>query len=107
MASSGALSVRFRHELTGRLAAFELEIEPTQTGVLRFGSQAEQDGHKDGRCRPETFNFFLGHSRKGRFGVGHKTEEAQGAEPASAGRGARPCGSISSTLSAAPSLTQG
>jgi RNA-directed DNA polymerase len=64
---------RFRHELMGRLAAFELEVEPTQTGVLRFGSQAEQDGHKDGRCRPETFNF-LGHSRKGRFGVGHKTQ---------------------------------
>jgi RNA-directed DNA polymerase len=70
---------RFRHELTGRLVAFDLEVEPTKTGVLRFGSQAEQDCHKDGRCRPETFNFlgfmhFVGHSRKGRFVVGHKTE---------------------------------
>lgn len=70
---------RFRYELTGRLAAFDLEVEPTKTGVLRFGSQAEQECHKDGQCRPETFNFlgftpFVGHSRKGRFMVGHKTE---------------------------------
>jgi retron-type reverse transcriptase len=28
---------RFRYELTGRLAAFDLEVEPTKTGVLRFG----------------------------------------------------------------------
>jgi RNA-directed DNA polymerase len=44
-----------------------------------LGVKAEQDCHKDGRCRPETFNFlgfmhFVGHSRKGRFVVGHKTE---------------------------------
>jgi RNA-directed DNA polymerase len=70
---------RVRYERRGRWAAFGLEVEPTKRGVLRFGSQAEQECHKDGPCRPETFNFlgfthFVGHSRQGRFIVGHKTQ---------------------------------
>jgi RNA-directed DNA polymerase len=69
----------FLSELTERLRAFDLEVEPTKTAVLRFGTRAEQDGHKDGVGWPKTFNFlgfthFVGRSRKGHFVVGRKTE---------------------------------
>jgi RNA-directed DNA polymerase len=69
----------FLSELTERLRAFDLEVEPTKTAVLRFGTRAEQDCHKDGVGWPKTFNFlgfthFVGRSRKGHFVVGRKTE---------------------------------
>ena len=70
---------RFLPELTERLAAFDLEVEPTKTKVLRFGSNAQRDCHKDGLRRPATFSFlgfthFVSRSRRGRFMVGHKTD---------------------------------
>jgi len=70
---------RFIEALKERLAAFDLEVEPTKTAVLRFGNQAERDSHRDGLRRPRTFNFlgithFVGRTRKGNFAVGHKTE---------------------------------
>ncbi len=70
---------RFIEALKERLAAFDLEVEPTKTAVLRFGSKAERDSHQDGLRRPKTFNFlgithFVSHSRKGNFAVGRKTE---------------------------------
>lgn len=70
---------RFIEALTERLAAFDLEVEPSKTAVLRFGNKAERDSHQDGLRRPETFNFlgithFVGRSRKGNFAVGRKTE---------------------------------
>jgi group II intron reverse transcriptase/maturase len=70
---------RFIEALKERLAAFDLEVEPTKTAVLRFGSKAEQECHRDGLRRPKTFNFlglthFVSHSRKGNFAVGRKTE---------------------------------
>ena len=34
---------RFVEELEKRLAAFDLEVEPSKTRVLRFGSRARQD----------------------------------------------------------------
>ena len=66
-------------ELEKRLAAFDLEVEPSKTRVLRFGSRAGQDCHRDGLGRPETFHFlgfthFVSLSRRGRFVVGRKTE---------------------------------
>jgi RNA-directed DNA polymerase len=70
---------RFRLELTDRLSAFDLEVEPSKTAMLRFGSEAQRDCHQDGRPRPEVFNFlgfthFVARSRRGRFMVGRQTE---------------------------------
>lgn len=70
---------RFRQELTERLAAFDLEVEPSKTAVLRFGTLARRDCHLDGQRRPRTFSFlglthYVSRSRRGRFVVGRKTE---------------------------------
>lgn len=70
---------RFLLELAERLAAFELKVDPSKTAVLRFGSNAERDCHRDGLRRPATFNFlgfthFVSRSRRGGFVVGRKTE---------------------------------
>jgi RNA-directed DNA polymerase len=56
---------RFRAELAERLAAFDLEVEPSKTAVLRFGTEAEQNCHREGLRRPPTFNFLgLTHLRQ-------------------------------------------
>lgn len=70
---------RFHQELTERLAVFELEVEPSKTAILRFGSRAAKECRQDGRQRPETFQFlglthYVGRSRRGRFVVGRKTD---------------------------------
>ena len=62
-----------------RLEEFDLEVEPSKTALLRFGSAASRHCHRDGLRRPRTFSFlgfthFVGRSRKGRFVVGRKTE---------------------------------
>jgi RNA-directed DNA polymerase len=72
-------SRRFQPELTERLAAFDLEVEPRKTSVLRFGSEAERECRRDGLRRPATFSFlgfthFVSRSRRGHFVVGRKTE---------------------------------
>ena len=85
---------RFVEELTKRLADFDLEVAPSKTGVLRFGSATTQNRERDGRNRPQTFNFlglthYVSRSRRGRFAVGRRTEgkrvrkKLQGAQPAS------------------------
>jgi len=64
--------------MTERLAEFDLEIEPTKTALLRFGSQCLGKSV----TRPHgarTFSFlgfthYVGRSRRGRFVVGRKTE---------------------------------
>lgn len=71
---------RLVEALRERLAAFDLEMEPAKTAVLRFGSKAKRDCHRDGLRRPKTFNFlgfthFVSRSRKGHFTVGRKTED--------------------------------
>ena len=70
---------RFRSELTKRLAEFDLEVEPSKTAVLRFGSSAQRNCDRDGLRRSKTFNFlgfthYVGRSRSGRFVVGRRTE---------------------------------
>ncbi len=65
--------------LERRFAAFELEVEPTKTQLLRFGSNASRSCHRDGLRRPKTFNFlgfthFVTRSRRGYFAVGRRTE---------------------------------
>jgi len=70
---------RFLVELAERLAAFDLEVESGKTRVVRFGSRAERECHRDGLRRPATFSFLgfthiVSRSRGGRFVVGRKTE---------------------------------
>ena len=70
---------RFLHALGERLAKFGLEVEPSKTGLIRFGSQAERHGIQDGRDRPATFNFlglthYVGKSRNDIFIVGRRTD---------------------------------
>ena len=70
---------RFLSELRERLGDFELEVEPSKTGLIRFGSAAMWNGQKDGRRCPQTFNFlglthYVSRSRRGYFVVGRRTE---------------------------------
>ena len=70
---------RFVVELQERLAAFGLEVEPSKTATLRFGGLAPWACKRDGRQRPQTFNFlgfthFVTRTRSGYFAVGHKTQ---------------------------------
>jgi group II intron reverse transcriptase/maturase len=68
----------FLGAMTERLAEFDLEIEPTKTALLRFGSQCL--GHSVVRPHGErTFSFlgfthYVGRSLRGRFVVGRKTD---------------------------------
>lgn len=70
---------RFVVELKNRLAEFDLEVEPSKTALVRFGSQAVAQCKQEGHRRPQTFNFlgfthYVGRSRSGRFVVGRKTQ---------------------------------
>ena len=70
---------RFLLEMKLRLAEFDLEVEPSKTMLLRFGSTAQRNCHKDGLNKPKTFNFlgFTHHvakSRKGHFVLGRRTQ---------------------------------
>jgi transposase-like protein len=44
--------------LKERLKRFGLELHPKKTRLLRFGRFAMADCHKDGRRKPETFDFL-------------------------------------------------
>jgi group II intron reverse transcriptase/maturase len=68
----------FLEAMAARLAQFDLEVEPSKTALLAFGSamlgrsRAEYEG-------PRTFSFlgfthYVGRSRRGRFVVGRKTD---------------------------------
>jgi RNA-directed DNA polymerase len=70
---------RFLPALAERLASFGLEVEPSKTAVLRFGTQATRECTQDGRRRPQTFSFlglthFVSRRRRGRFVIGRWTE---------------------------------
>ena len=68
----------FLGAMTERLAEFDLDIEPTKTALLRFGSQCLSQAV----ARPHgerTFSFlgfthYVGRSRRGRFVVGRTTD---------------------------------
>jgi hypothetical protein len=58
--------------MAARLAKFGLQLHPDKTRVLRFGRFARRDSRRDGRTRPETFDFLgfthiAGVSREGKF----------------------------------------
>ena len=70
---------RFLPELQERLRQFSLQVEPTKTSVLRFGAHALWTCRRDGRRRPQTFNFlgfthYVRRTRGGSFALGRKTQ---------------------------------
>lgn len=70
---------QFQVALIERLAKFGLEVEPSKTALLRFGSYAKRQCIKLGEKRPPTFNFlgfthYVTESRRKRFMVGRKTQ---------------------------------
>jgi len=49
---------RFERELKERLGKFALEVEPTKTALMRFGTSAPARCQQDGDRRPRTLNFL-------------------------------------------------
>jgi RNA-directed DNA polymerase len=47
-----------RTAMAERFAKFGLELHPEKTRVLRFGRYARKDSERDGRSRPDTFDFL-------------------------------------------------
>jgi group II intron reverse transcriptase/maturase len=61
-----------REALASRLASFGLELHPDKTRVIRFGRFARDRCAREGRSKPETFDFLgfthiCGKTRKGGF----------------------------------------
>jgi len=70
---------RFLPALEERLGQFSLQVEPSKTSVLRFGAHALWTCRRDGRRRPQSFNFlgfthYVKRTRGGRFALGRKTQ---------------------------------
>ena len=68
----------FLGAMTERLAAFDLEIEPTKTALLRFGRQCLDKSvvrpHGERSFGFLGFTHYVGRSLRGRFVVGRKTD---------------------------------
>ena len=70
---------KFLKELRETFRSYSLELHPEKTRLIRFGRFATEDcKRKDGRRKPETFNFlgfthYCGESRDGKFRVKRKT----------------------------------
>ena len=67
-----------REALASRFAAFGLELHPEKTRVIRFGRFALPNCARDGRAKPETFDFLgfthiCGRSRAGAFQLQRRT----------------------------------
>jgi group II intron reverse transcriptase/maturase len=67
-----------RAAMAERLAKFGLELHSEKTRVLRFGRYARKDCERDGRSRPETFDFLgfthiAGQARQGGFQLQRRT----------------------------------
>jgi RNA-directed DNA polymerase len=65
---------RFWTDLAARFAKFGLELHPDKTRLLEFGRYAAEDRKRNGRGKPESFDFLgfthvSGKNRKGRFTV--------------------------------------
>jgi group II intron reverse transcriptase/maturase len=63
---------RFWDELRERLAIFGLELHPEKTRLIEFGAFAASNRQRNGRGKPETFDFLgfthvCGKTRRGRF----------------------------------------
>jgi len=69
---------RFWADLAGRFAKFGLELHPVKTRLLEFGRYAAEERKRNGRGKPESFDFLgfthvCGKTRKGRFAVLRRT----------------------------------
>jgi group II intron reverse transcriptase/maturase len=69
---------RFQADLAERFAKFGLGLHPEKTRLLSFGRRAAARGRRNGRGKPETFDFLgfthsCGRSRKGRFQLLRRT----------------------------------
>ena len=69
---------RFWADLAKRFAKFGLELHPEKTRLLEFGRHATEDRKRNGRGKPDTFDFrgfthVCGKTRKGRFAVLRRT----------------------------------
>ena len=69
---------RFLTQVRDRLAAYGLELHPDKTRLIEFGVRVASDRKKQGRGKPETFDFLgfthiCGKTRKGRFTVLRRT----------------------------------
>ena len=69
---------RFWADLAERFAKFGLELHPAKTRLLEFGRLAAEDRKRNGRGKPESFDFLgfthvCGKTRKGRFAVLRRT----------------------------------
>ena len=69
---------RFWDELRYRFAAFGLELHPDKTRLIEFGRYAAENRKRNGRGKPETFDFLgfthiCGKTRKGRFAIVRQT----------------------------------
>ncbi len=69
---------QFLTELRTRFANYGLELHPNKTRLIEFGARAALDYMKQGRGKPETFDFLgfthiCGKTRKGRFTVLRRT----------------------------------
>ena len=69
---------RFWADLAERFAKFGLELHPAKTRLLEFGRHAAEDRKRNGRGKPESFDFLgfthvCGKTRKGRFAVLRRT----------------------------------
>ena len=65
---------QFLKALRERFAAYGLELHPEKTRLIEFGRFAKENRDRDGRGKPETFDFLgfthmCGKTRKGRFVV--------------------------------------
>jgi len=78
-----------RPAITERLAKFGLELHAEKTRVLRFGRYACKDCKREGRARPETFDFLgfthiAGQARDGKFQLQRRTSRKKRAAKLSA-----------------------
>jgi RNA-directed DNA polymerase len=69
---------QFYDAMKRRLAKFGLEIAEEKTRIIEFGRFAESDLKRQGKRKPETFDFlgfthYCGRSRQGRFKLKWKT----------------------------------
>lgn len=69
---------RFLRELRERLGRFGLEVHAEKTRLIEFGRYAEQERHRRGEGKPDSFNFLgfthsCGKTRKGKFIVLRQT----------------------------------
>ena len=69
---------RLLRELKERLVKFNLELHEEKTRLIEFGRFAEEDREKDGKGKPETFDFLgfthiCSKKRNGKFKLRRKT----------------------------------